>query len=810
MEVVSECVLPVGSVLWAPRPSTWALTVVCKATFSLLPGEARLADEQEGINEEDNHWDDDPVRSIYAASDLVPQKPSCDVLLVGNAFVPRGKPMSSFLVRLITAGVDKSIEVHGERFLLSNGRIAYGSPMSQVPLRYERAAGGPGTANPVGMRAEARDDRGALPLPLLQRPGCPVHEAFAEPVGFGPIAPLWPDRRSKALGAAGWTMAMWRAAPIPPSVEPAFFNVAPCDQQVETIRPDEPLVMENLDREHERLLTQLPGIVPRARVERPGRTSELRLVADTLWIDTDRGIATVTWRGHVPLDSPQAQGRAIIGLERPRPAGRHSYPDIEASGSAGAPQASAATSSRPGEEPTDTTLLPVWSLVPTLPFSAASGGTPALDAAPRAAPRARSSAEETRRADEPPAIGPALPFNPTPESLRDTPQPAPVPATPALADGSPWAGGAPVRSPQTVGDSVMSAGSDAKPPPAAPATPLPPAVVRPAPVEVARTAPEEAAPAPDKPKVGSLALFKRLPPPVPAAVLSAAAASDAAAGPQAHAAPGPFDAQVGPAPQLPAVALELLWLDPAFMPLIRRQADWADIITTIKPKPRDADFQEGTPSPARQEAKDRREISGVLAKARPETTDGLHVAFARAIDEDGRFEPPLVVVGGELELPFDELEMLKATVAVVSPLVGPEDKRLKDILGAAQEAVRSSWGHMAERLTEQLREALARDQRAALRSIDTHVERLLFEGRHLQKRTLLGQPWVRGMLSVSSGGSPVPAYIPAAPARELPAMQRISVRLIADVHAQLDQHEAQPIALRVIALGRVISSAFRR
>ncbi len=39
MDVVSVSPFSTGSVLWRPRPDRWTLTVVCKATYSLAPGE---------------------------------------------------------------------------------------------------------------------------------------------------------------------------------------------------------------------------------------------------------------------------------------------------------------------------------------------------------------------------------------------------------------------------------------------------------------------------------------------------------------------------------------------------------------------------------------------------------------------------------------------------------------------------------------------------------------------------------------------------------------------------------------------------
>ena len=65
---------------------------------------------------------------------------------------------------------------------------------------YERAAGGLGTSNPVGMRFDADPDAsGGVPIPNLQPPGARVSrrgDTFG-PIGFGPIAPAWPERAER-------------------------------------------------------------------------------------------------------------------------------------------------------------------------------------------------------------------------------------------------------------------------------------------------------------------------------------------------------------------------------------------------------------------------------------------------------------------------------------------------------------------------------------------------------------------------------------------------------------------------------------
>src|SRR5688572_9330244 len=100
MEVSWICPLPVASLLWQPRPGAWMLTFVCKATYELKPGESPLAPEHEPIYEADQHWSNDTEWSLYAPRDVVPIRPRADVVLVGHAFAPDGKPARSLIARL--------------------------------------------------------------------------------------------------------------------------------------------------------------------------------------------------------------------------------------------------------------------------------------------------------------------------------------------------------------------------------------------------------------------------------------------------------------------------------------------------------------------------------------------------------------------------------------------------------------------------------------------------------------------------------------------------------------------------------------
>ena len=44
------------------------MTVICRATYDLVAGQARLAAVQDYPNEEENHWNDDPARPAPLAS----------------------------------------------------------------------------------------------------------------------------------------------------------------------------------------------------------------------------------------------------------------------------------------------------------------------------------------------------------------------------------------------------------------------------------------------------------------------------------------------------------------------------------------------------------------------------------------------------------------------------------------------------------------------------------------------------------------------------------------------------------------------
>lgn len=806
MELVSVCPLRTTSILWQKGPTAWVLTVICKATYLLLPGESQLAPDQEAPNEADNHWDDDISRSVYAPSDMAPLKVRADVILVGSAFAPGGVPTRSLNARLVVNKIDKTIECHADRVVAHDGSIQEGTGFTRMPLVYERAAGGPGTSNPVGVRRDARDGYGRIALPNLQQPGrSPTAPEGLEPVGFGPIAPRWPARLDK-LGrhAPTWSPRDWAQRPLPGDIDFAHFNVAPPDQQIAVLRENERLVLEHLHREHARLMTALPGVRPCAFVEgRSGAPFRLPMHADTLWIDSDRALLAVTWRRQLPLDRPDEQGRIVVAMEQPGQT--LTWSDVEPLMHAGdksdhptlAPPVHQPPAAPPPSERTSA-AMPMHMMRPpaaTLPFATVESPTSSTMQYSQPAPRAGDGARDS-----------ALPFIASQMGNATSPLAAAAP---------PWS--APKPPPRSEPDSAVYAVAPL-PPPVPPPLPPPAAVAPPAPL--APPAPA-ALPVPalvDSPwaSAGGASGSANVAAPTfakGAAAASVLGASNAAATKDTWGTPRPEPVKIAPLPVAAAPAregsgdiLELLWFDPDSVPRVRRTREWKPILDALEQRPVDRDLDDPALASEPMEMEDRREVFEVLAHGL--STDGVGVerTLDAGVRADGKFVPQLALLSAELGFEFDELGTLRATVATVSPMVTPADEALKAAVESAKEFLKTADEltppAVADSMTARVREAFAQSKRTVPEThLEEQTDRVLLSQRRYQKRIVFGAPHLRCLVRAADD-PPIPAYLPESLAKKLPMFQRFRGRLIAEVHQQADQYETHRAALRVVALAR--------
>jgi hypothetical protein len=318
LRTVPLCPFASGTLLWQTQGGGYTLTVCVRGTFSLLQGrEAALADAQEPVGG-DRWFDDDPRASLYAPSDLVPFKPRADVVLVGSAYAPLGAPVEALVARVKLGALDKSIGIIGDRRWIETPdgpEPSAPTPFRSMPLRYERAARA--RDNPHGFDLTRPPTIGALALPNLEAADDEI--GGGRTVGLGPITPFAPARRGMLRADAfAWAESGCRG-PAPPSFDFAFYNAAPRDQQLDAVAPGQPLLLENLSREHARLETRLPTVWPKAFLvpNDGGQAVEIALRCDTVWINTDRALVTLSWRGltAVATSDVDALGALVIAVE---------------------------------------------------------------------------------------------------------------------------------------------------------------------------------------------------------------------------------------------------------------------------------------------------------------------------------------------------------------------------------------------------------------------------------------------------------------------------------------------------------------
>lgn len=773
MDIISHSPLRTESLLWQIHPGRWTMTVVCKATFTLTPDRVTLADTQEDILERELHWDDDPRASLYAPSDLVPVKPRADVVLVGHAYAPNGWAVRSLVARLVVGGMEKAIEVFCQRTWTRDGKAQDGPRWTKMALRYERAGGGSDTWNPVGMSVPATPDgHGRIHAPHLQPPGSTVvgPPEVMRPICFGPIAAGWLLRRER-LGsrADSWDESQIGSHALGEDFDLGYFQAAPADQQIDALPDDVPLLLENLLPSTPRLVTSLPGTRPRAFVEGASGAAprDLPLMADTLWIDTDRALCTVTWRGLLPLERRDQAGRIFVALEE-----------------RGAPvtweKLAGPRKTTTGKSYTG--LMPVREILET----AAAAAQPAREATPASRPRPPVHEPTTLTIEARPGQGPVMPFGARQKASSGDPSAAPAVVTPPVA--------------------MMPPSPPAPPPSTAVAPPsrmsAPPEMMAPTPPErLSATMGGAMAPSPPRPGAAPMPTFlagMSLPPIVetPPVLVEL---------PPAVAEPEP---KPRPTPEVKAV--ELIWFEPAYLQQIRQHPDWAPRLGEKKPPP----ARPPSPEPLRNEELARRvDLSAILTRGTAASLSDIDQAALESVNEGGGLNAPLVLVAGELAFPFDERELLKTVAGAAAPLAGL-DKRLKELVERADEVLKTPLqgsAEIARDLLAQIGEAWAKASRVnAPRYLESQAERSLLELRRYQRRDLLKGSWIRALFTPDGASAALPTYLPAALANALPLFSKLRVRLIAEALPQQDQYETEQVALRAVALGRVVPPRARR
>lgn len=208
------------------------------------------------LREQDQLVGEGMAAGLVAAAEIGSPKPQVDVLLAGElAF---RSPLTEATVALTVGNrLRKIVRVVGARVWQSGGgKIAPSRPraIERLPISWARAFGGCDATdstffesrNPAGSGVVKRPhDLEGKPAPNFEDPRQPIRSSKDRPapIGFGPIAAHWQPR----VKLAGTYDDKWkndRCPLLPADFDPAFFNIAPSDQQLpgyvvdETVRLD--------------------------------------------------------------------------------------------------------------------------------------------------------------------------------------------------------------------------------------------------------------------------------------------------------------------------------------------------------------------------------------------------------------------------------------------------------------------------------------------------------------------------------------------------------------------------------------------
>lgn len=314
MHVVCQGLLRASSLQWRPTPDAWVLTVACHALFDLEPFESSMTSAPAALLEGEG----DERRLVEPWGPVAPFKRWGEVLVVGHAHAPGGGALGSLIARLAVGDIDKAIQVRGDSWFAPDGSLGEPAPFTRMPLRWERAAGGPHTANPAGVPTGSgapsdRWGRARAPNLLPLASSTAMRHGHLWPAGFGPLRPEWPDRAQRLRRhAAGWDHARWAEQALPEGIDPGYFNVAPLDQVTNDLTGAEPIVLEHLHPRYPRLATRLRAPAPRAIAMTNGAERRVPLRCDTLVIDADHGVAALVWRGQLMLERPPREGVVLV------------------------------------------------------------------------------------------------------------------------------------------------------------------------------------------------------------------------------------------------------------------------------------------------------------------------------------------------------------------------------------------------------------------------------------------------------------------------------------------------------------------
>lgn len=298
------------------------LVVVVKGTFVLpKPGEeVRLHAAQLPLTMADTFTGEPGFSAPTYEIDFAPRKKRCDVLLLGSAYAPGGRPAERVPVGLRIGDWSKKFAVVGDRQWQATSAGVSASapqPFAIKPFSYDVAFGGTDTRhedpaqhaafmpNPVGRgfhkHLEPKWVDGAL-LPNTEEIDAPVSQPDGDyaPMAFGPLARGWESRyRYGGTYDDKWLEEHFPF--LPPDFDEQYYQAAPLDQQLALPVGAQEVTLANLTPDGQRHFVLPDFEAPIHVFPKNGEREEYKAPLDTIVFEPDQGRFTMTWRIARPL-----------------------------------------------------------------------------------------------------------------------------------------------------------------------------------------------------------------------------------------------------------------------------------------------------------------------------------------------------------------------------------------------------------------------------------------------------------------------------------------------------------------------------
>lgn len=269
-----------GTVLWRAA-SRLHVTVVVKARFAFA---------QDRVMQ---RIDADPINP--SAGELAPYLAQTDVVVTAaHAYPSPQRPVSAVAVRLAVIRdwpvLDKRLLVYASDPRLGRSRVLF-------------------TSAPVVVDEGAEQQQAVLLDPA----------APAKTARFGPLAESAPERLGLLQGQAP-PVAVAGVLEVPEGFRWDYFQVAPPDQRIGSLRGDEWIVIDGLHPTQPRMKSRLPAATAQVRVYPPGGsvaaapTFQVAMQPDRISIDADQQRCSLLWRGSFPVaDEATARSLTLLG-----------------------------------------------------------------------------------------------------------------------------------------------------------------------------------------------------------------------------------------------------------------------------------------------------------------------------------------------------------------------------------------------------------------------------------------------------------------------------------------------------------------